>query len=280
MSGDVASRFCAAIVDGAFTLAGLDPAATPLVGGKKEAKKDLEDLREELFDLHEKMFAHRERALLLVLQGTDASGKNGTIKHVVTAVNPAGLQVASFDEPTEEELEHHFLWRIEPHVPDPGFLGVFNRSYYEDALVPIADPDNAPGGDVDVPGRLKEINEFEADLNERGVIVLKCLLHISYDEQRRRFVRRLRRHDKRWKFSEKDIDTRRRWDEFQRAYGDVVAATSTDRAPWYVIPSDHKWYRNWAVAELIVSTLRSIDEGYPQPDLDLDTLRGRLEPPG
>jgi PPK2 family polyphosphate:nucleotide phosphotransferase len=274
---DLSQGLRAAIVDETFTLSALDPSATPLVDGKSEAKEQLDELRDELFGLHEKLFAERDRAILLVLQGTDASGKNGTIKHVVGAVNPAGLHVASFDEPTQEELEHDFLWRIRKEVPRPGFLGVFNRSHYEDVLVPIAE-ETADLDEVDQ--RIKAIGEFERELADSGITIIKCLLHISYDEQRDRFLRRLRRMDKRWKFAESDIDTRRLWDEYQRAYGQIVARTSTDDAPWYAIPADHKWYRNWAIANLLVSELRRMDLDYPEPDLHIEALRKGLEPPG
>lgn len=277
MTDELADRLRAELVDDSFTLSALDPSATPGVDGKKAAKEELDELREELFDLHEKLFAENDRALLLVLQGTDASGKNGTIKHVVRAVNPAGLDVASFDEPTEEELEYDFLWRIRKEVPPPGFLGVFNRSHYEDVLVPLAE-ENEHFDDVD--RRIKEILSFEQELIDSGVTIVKCLLHISYDEQRSRFLRRLRRADKRWKFNEQDLETRRKWDEYRRAYGDVIARTSTEEAPWYVIPSDHKWYRNWAIARLLTAHLRTMGLEYPQPELDLEHLRGSLEAPG
>lgn len=264
-------------VDEAVNLAGFDPARTPFVDGKKEAKEELkDDLADALYDQHELLFATRERAMLLVLQGLDCSGKNGTIKHVVIHMNPAGVRVASFTEPTEEEKKEHFLERHRRELPEPGQLGVFDRSYYEDYLVPAA---HRELDDDELAARIDEINAFEQELIDDGTILVKCLLHISYDEQRYRFLRRLRRDDKRWKFDPADIETRRSWDEFQSAYGRMLNMTSTEVAPWYVIPADHKWYRNWAIAHLLVETLRAQNFSYPQPDFNLAELRSKLEPP-
>ncbi len=276
MTDSVRDALRAEVVDDAFTLAAYPESETPFISSKDDAKDGLDDMEDALFDLHEMMFAAKERAVLLVLQGTDASGKNGTIKHVVRLVNPAGVKIASFGEPTEEEKQHHFLWRIKREVPGPGMLGVFDRSHYEDVLVPIAEQTL---DDDTVAERFEEIRSFEADLVDRGVTVVKCLLHISYDEQRERFLRRLRRHDKRWKFRESDLDTRRLWDRYRLAYGRVVQETSTEDAPWYIVPSDHKWYRNWAVARLLIESWEDMDLSYPQPDLDLDALRAALEDP-
>lgn len=264
-------------VDGSVVVAGYDASATPFVDGKKDAKHDLKkNYPDRLFDAHGLLFAECERKMLLVLQGVDCSGKNGTIKHVVIHMNPAGVNIASFGEPTDEELEHHFLWRYRQDLPKPGQLGVFDRSHYEDLLVPIAQQTMS---EDEIAERTGEINEWEAELVDGGTTVVKCMLNISFDEQRERFLRRLRRDDKRWKFSLADIETRRYWDEFQTAYGQVLATTSTEHAPWYVIPADHKWYRNWAIATLLLETLDSMGLDYPQPDLDLDTLRSQLQPP-
>lgn len=258
-------------------LAGYDPGLTPFVAGKSDAKDQLDgELADELFDLHELLFANEERAVLLVLQGVDCSGKNGTIKHVAIKMNPAAVHTACFSEPTEEELEHHFLWRYREQLPGPGQLGVFARSHYEDVLVPAAT------GTLDedvIAGRLDEINAFEQELVEAGTVIVKCMLHISFDEQRRRFLRRLRRDDKRWKFAMSDLDNRTLWNEFLAAYGRVMAATSTDDTPWLVIPSDNKWYRNWAIAAVLVGTFESMKMAYPQPELPVEEIRRRLEAP-
>lgn len=264
-------------IDGTVNLAGYDAGATPFMESKSDAKDQLEDeLHDKLFDRHELMYAEAKRSVLLVLQGLDGSGKNGTIKHVVIAMNPAGVRVASFEEPTDEEKAHHFLWRYEKELPQPGQLGVFNRSHYEDVLVPGALA-SLPREHIDE--RVEEISAFESQLVENGTTLVKCLLHISFDEQRERFLRRLRRDDKRWKFSESDLETRRKWDDYQAAYGDAVARTTADHSPWFVIPADHKWYRNWAIAQLLIGTFDDMAPEYPQPALDVESLRARLESP-
>ena len=273
---ELSAQFRAEPQEGFVNLAGYDAAATPFIDDEDDAEDELEDMQEELFDAHELVFAEKERSVLLVLQGLDCSGKNGTIKHVVIAMNPAGVRTASFTEPTEEEQEEHFLERYRRQLPKAGELGVFDRSHYEDVLVPTA---LGTEDDETIDGRIEEINDFEAELVKNGTTLVKCMLHISFDEQRYRFLRRLRRDDKRWKFSESDLDTRRHWNEYQAAYGDVIARTTTDDAPWYVIPADHKWYRNWAIAKLLLATFDSMGAAYPQPALDLEDLRARLEPP-
>ncbi|NND74905.1 MAG: polyphosphate kinase 2 family protein [Ilumatobacter sp.] len=263
--------------DGAVNLAGYPTDATPFVDSESDAVDELEDdLHDALFDRHELLFAEEERSVLLVLQGLDASGKNGTIKHVVIAMNPAGVRVASFAEPTEEEQQHEFLWRYRNELPAPGQLGVFNRSHYEDLIVPSVTGELS---DNEIAERIDAVNAFESELAADGTTIIKCLLHISFDEQRERFLRRLRRDDKRWKFSVSDLETRRQWDEFQAAYGEVVGATTSEHAPWYVIPADKKWYRNWAIAQLIIGTIDAMAPAYPQPDLDIDALRDALAAP-
>lgn len=270
-------RLRARPIDGSVNLAGYDTRATPFVDSKSDAKDELHDhLRDDLFDWHERLFAEGERSVLLVMQGPDCSGKNGTIKHVVTAMNPAGIRVASFSEPTAEEQEHDFLWRHRAALPQPGQLGVFNRSHYEDVIIPAA---QGTEDEATIDDRIDAINEFESELVGQGTTLVKCFLHLSYDEQRERFLRRLRRDDKRWKFAEADMDHRRDWSEFQAAFGTVIARTSPDHAPWHVIPADRKWYRNWLVAQLLIGTFEALGPAYPQPDLDLDALRARLEPP-
>lgn len=274
---DLRERFRVRPLHGVVNLAGYSTDDTPFIDSKSDAKDALEDdLPERLFDAHELLFAEADRSLLLILQGTDCSGKNGTIKHVVIHMNPAGVRTASFTEPTEEEKEHHFLWRYRRSLPGPGQLGVFDRSHYEDVLEPQV---SGRLDDDAIAERIDEINQFEREIVDGGTVIVKCLLHISYDEQRERFLRRLRRDDKRWKFASDDIETRRRWNEYQMAYGDAVVATNTDHAPWYIIPADHKWYRNWSIAHLLLGTLDEMGLAYPQPDFDLEKLRDQLEPP-
>jgi PPK2 family polyphosphate:nucleotide phosphotransferase len=259
------------------TLEGFDPAATPCAPSEAEATAELVDeLRPRLEHLHELLMAHEKHAVLVLLQGLDASGKSGTIKHVISAMNPVGVRVTSFKEPEGEEENEPFLERIKRALPDAGQLGVFDRSQYEDAIVPAVYEQDPP---EKIDERVAAICEFENQLVADGTVIVKFLLNISYDEQRERFLRRLRRHDKRWKFSDADVETRRRWPAFHAAYGDVVGRTSTDIVPWYVIPADNKWYRNWAVAQILVDVLGELHDDFPRPDLDLDDLREQLAPP-
>lgn len=262
---------------GFVNLAGYDPGSTPLIDSKSQAKSELDQpLPDRLFDSHELLYAQGDRSLLLVLQGLDASGKNGTIKHTVIHMNPVAVKVASFKEPSEQERSQHFLERYRAELPEQGQLGVFNRSYYEDVIVPTVTDEL---DEDEVAERIDEINAFERELADAGTEIVKCMLHISYDEQRERFLRRLRRDDKRWKFSEGDVETRRHWNEFQAAYSRIIGETTPDHSPWFVIPADHKWYRNWAVAQLLVATLGSMGLDYPQPDLDIAAIEARLAPP-
>ena len=268
-------------LNGRVELAAIDTAGTPLMKSRQRAEQHLAGgLSDELRALTDIVHANHDIAgqgvkVLLVLQGLDGSGKNGTIRHVATKIDPAIVRVASFKEPTENEEEHHFLWRIRQELPEPGQMVIFDRSHYEDLIVPLVtgDPDRTV-----IDQRIGEVNQFETDLVSDATVVIKCLLHLSYAEQRSRFLRRLRRDDKRWKFAVSDLDTRDQWAQFQAAYGEIAGATSTSVAPWYVIPSDHKWYRNWAVASIIVETLRDLDLSYPQPDLDIAALCQRLSP--
>ena len=259
------------------TLDGFDPSSTPCAPSRREAEAELADeLRPRLAELHEMLMAHEEHAVLLLLQGLDASGKSGTIKHVVSAMNPVGVRVTSFKEPEGEEEDEPFLERIRRALPEPGQFGVFDRSQYEDAIVPAVEEQDPPEM---IDERVKAICEFENELVDDGTILVKLLLNISYDEQRERFLRRLDRPEKRWKFSDADLATRKRWHVFQAAYGDVVGRTSIDVAPWYVIPANHKWYRNWAVAHILVDAMSELHSDYPAPDLDIDALRAQLSAP-
>ncbi|GAA4735195.1 polyphosphate--nucleotide phosphotransferase [Amnibacterium soli] len=217
-----------------------------------------------------------QRRVLLVLQGMDTAGKGGVVTHAVGVFGPIGVEYTAFKKPTEEELAHDFLWRIRKRLPRPGMIGVFDRSHYEDVLVARVHA-LAPKEEIDA--RYDVINAFEQELVDGGTTVLKVFLHVSYDKQRERLLRRLARPDKHWKFNAGDIDERARWDEYQAAYAAVLERCSTEAAPWYVVPADHKTYRNWAVAELLRETLAELDPQYPQPDLDVEQLRARLAPP-
>jgi PPK2 family polyphosphate:nucleotide phosphotransferase len=263
--------------DAGYQLAGVDARATPGVKSRKAAEAELATDSDRLATLQEQLYAMRERSLLLVLQGLDTSGKDGTIKHVVGAVNPVGVRITSFGVPTKVERKHHFLWRIRKGVPVPGQIAVFNRSHYEDVGVVRVHELVPPEA---IERRYGEINRFEQRLADDGVVVVKCWLHISYEEQRERLLARLADPAKRWKFQEGDLAERARWADYMSAYETAIARCSTDAAPWYVIPADRKWYRNWAVARLLVEHLETLGLHYPDPLLDLDGLKTRLAPPG
>lgn len=267
------------LADGPFVFDAYDAGATTGFDDRRRAERTLErTLLPALDRLHDVMMANERHSLLVVLQGLDGSGKSGTIKHVGRGFNPCRLNVACFKEPDEEEKQEHFLERIRRELPGPGEICFFDRSHYEDAIAPRAAGEL---GDDDLATRLKEIREFEHELVDNGTVVVKCLLHLSYDEQRERFLRRLGRADKQWKFTESDLETRAKWATVQGAYCEVIGKTSFDFAPWYVVPADHKWYRNTAVATLLVDRLASLRESYPglTADADPDQLVARLQPP-
>ncbi|MGI8792188.1 MAG: polyphosphate kinase 2 family protein [Acidimicrobiales bacterium] len=235
-------------------------------GPKDETNGASDELRERLTTLQEKLWAENEQSLLVVLQAMDAGGKDGTIRKVFEGVNPQGCRVTSFKVPTDEELEHDFLWRVHKATPRRGEIAIFNRSHYEDVLV-VRVHDLVPES-VWRP-RYHAINEFEANLTAASTRIVKFFLHISLEEQVERFQSRLDEPGKQWKFSLGDLDERKRWPDYQAAFSDAIAATSTEHAPWYVIPADRKWYRNFAVLTTLVETLESMDPRYPEPDDDL-----------
>ncbi len=236
------------------------------------AEQDFKALRHELIELQRRFYANGSRQLLVVFQAMDAGGKDGTIRKVLAGVNPQGVRVTSFKKPTANELAHDFLWRIHRAVPAKGMIGVFNRSHYEDVLV--ARVDDLVPQDVWQP-RYEQINQFEKMLFDCGTIVLKFYLHISKDEQKKRFQARLDDPNKHWKFSTDDLRKRKQWDEYQHAYEDMLNHCTTPWAPWHVIPADQKWYRNVAIARVIAQTLRDLGLQYPSPahipaDLKID----------
>ncbi|MFR9788332.1 PPK2 family polyphosphate kinase [Streptomyces sp. MB22_4] len=253
-----------------------DPAATPAAPGDKHASlADAERMGRELAGLQERLWAASttgdRRRVLLVLQGMDTSGKGGTVKHVIGHLNPSGCRIHAFKAPTGEELRHDFLWRVRRALPEPGEIGIFDRSHYEDVLVARVRHLVPPAV---IGSRYGRINDFERALAEDGVTLVKCFLHLSYDEQRRRLLRRLDRPDKRWKFAPSDIDGRALWPAYQEAY--ELALEHCAAPPWYVIPADHKWYRNWAVGRLLLEHLRELDPRYPESRFDLTECRERL----
>jgi PPK2 family polyphosphate:nucleotide phosphotransferase len=266
------------LLAGAVDLTAMATDATPdFIGGKKEGKAALAALGDELSDLQERLWAERTtgspRRVLLVLQGMDTSGKGGVLRHTVGLVDPQGVQITSFKAPTRQERRHDFLWRIRKALPQPGYLGVFDRSHYEDVLIGRVHGSAEPEA---IESRYDQINRFEAELNADGVAILKCMLHISAQEQRSRLLARLEKEDKYWKFNPGDIDERTRWRDYRTAYEIALERTNTDTAPWYVVPSDKKWYRNLIVGRLLLETLAEMKLRWPTPDFDVDEQRRRL----
>ena len=251
-------------------LEAIDPAATPGFDGEKDTARDrLEELREELAAFQERLWAEQGQSLLIVLQALDAGGKDGLIRKVITAFNPQGTRVTGFGVPTEEELRHDFLWRVHAAVPGKGRIGVFNRSHYEDVLV-VRVKKLVPKSVWEQ--RYEQINSFEATLAASGTRIVKVYLHISRDEQRERFQKRLDNPEKHWKWSSGDLEMRDRWDDFQSAYADAMERCSTVHAPWFVVPANHKWYRDLAVAEILVEAAREMDPQWPEVQEDLSAL--------
>ena len=255
-------------------LAGRDPSGTPGVKSRKRAERATPKLQERLAGLQERLYAERSRSLLVVLQGMDTSGKDGAIKHAFASLSPSGTRVTSFKAPTEVERRHHFLWRIRKALPESGQVGIFNRSHYEDVVV-VRVKRLAPQAVWST--RFGEINAFEESLAKSGTTLVKVFLHISPDEQRERLLARLDDPTKRWKFNPGDLDDRARWARFRTAYEEALTRCSTEAAPWFVVPADRKWYRNWAISGLLVETLEDLAPAYPTPELDLAALRNRLE---
>jgi PPK2 family polyphosphate:nucleotide phosphotransferase len=252
-----------------FALADHDPSDTGDLPGPDDVAREYEDVGEQIADLQERLYAEEKRSLLVVLQGIDAAGKDGTVKHVLRGTNPAGVRVYSFKEPSNDELAHDFLWRYHQATPANGMVHVFNRSHYEDVLV-VRVKDLAP--EELWRSRFDSINDFERMLVREGTTIVKFLLHISKDEQLEKFRERLERQDKYWKWSSNDMKERERWDDYQQAYEEAVSATSTPWAPWYVVPADHKWVRDVAVASLLVDVFTRLDPRIPDPEPGLEGL--------
>ncbi|GGO61409.1 hypothetical protein GCM10010910_09150 [Microbacterium nanhaiense] len=262
-----------------FRLADLDPGATPgYEGDKATGAKDLAKRMARLDDLQERLYASSRAgtardAVLLVLQGMDTAGKGGIVRHVLGSVDPQGVQLRAFGAPTADELAHDFLWRVERRLPARGFLGVFDRSHYEDVLVgkvrQLADAE-------EIERRYAAINDFEARVAAGGTRIVKVMLHISQDEQRARLQERLDRPDKHWKYNPGDVDDRMLWREYRDAYETAFARTSTETAPWYVVPADRKWYARLAVQELLIAALEDIDPQWPPATFDVEAEKKRL----
>lgn len=272
---------------GPVDLGAIDPRSTPGLPegkGKAWAREQLATLGAELARQQQMLYAAgrytptgspgARRRVLLVLQGMDCSGKDGTVRNVAGAMNPGGLRVVGFGPPTEEERAHHFLWRITRALPPAGWVGVFNRSHYEDVLI-VRVHSLVP--ESTWRGRYDAINQWEAELASDHVVFVKVMLHLSYQEQAARLRARLDDPAKYWKYSPADIDERGRWDDYQAAYAEALERCSTAVAPWYVVPADRKWYRNWAVAQLLLATFHDLALAYPPAQFDVAAERARLD---
>jgi PPK2 family polyphosphate:nucleotide phosphotransferase len=257
--------------DGRFRLKDHDPQYTDGIHTKDEAERKLLESIGRLRVLQSKLYAQDRWALLLILQAMDAAGKDSTIEHVMSGVNPQGCEVHSFKAPSDEELDHDFLWRTSRQVPRRGHIGIFNRSYYEEVLVVRVHPEllereklpRVPSGKRLWEERYQDICNHERYLTRNGVAIRKVFLHVSKAEQRRRFLARLDEPNKQWKFSMHDVEERGRWRDYMRAYEEMIAATSTEYAPWYVVPADHKWFTRLIVSHIIIEALEEMDLRYP-----------------
>ncbi|MGQ9909032.1 MAG: polyphosphate kinase 2 family protein [Candidatus Flexifilum sp.] len=239
-------------------------------GLSKEEAQHLEDeLEQRMAALQERLYAEGKQALLVIFQAMDAGGKDGAIKKVFDHINPQGVRVTSFKTPTALELSHDFLWRIHQQVPPKGYIGIFNRSHYEDVLIVRV---NELVPEAVWRARYDQINAFEALLHASGTRILKFYLHISKDEQKRRFEERLSDPSKHWKFSSADLAVRERWGDYMRAYEDALSRCSTEHAPWYIIPANKKWFRDLLVSQIIVETLEAMDPRFPDPEPNLDQI--------
>lgn len=253
-----------------ITLERRDPNETNAFDGdKKRAKEELRQLNKKMEALQEMLYAEHKHKLLVVLQGMDTSGKDGTIRNVFEGVNPQGVKVANFKVPTQEQLDHDYLWRIHQQVPGKGEIVIFNRSHYEDVLVVRVH--NLVQHET-WSRRYAQINNFEQMMAAEGLTILKFFLHIDLDEQKQRFQARLDDPNKHWKFNPNDLKERKRWNEYMQAYEDVLSKTSTEWAPWFIVPANRKWYRNLVVATIIVETLQSFDMHYPPNKEILDNV--------
>ena len=252
-----------------------DPSNTDgFEGGKQEGLDQLQGLLQQLDSLQEILYAEHKHKVLIVLQALDTGGKDGTIRRVFEGVNPQGVRVASFKVPTPVELDHDFLWRIHQQAPGKGEVVIFNRSHYEDVLV-VRVHQLVP--DKEWKARYEEINNFEKMLSQEGTLILKFFLHISPDEQKSRLLARLNDESKQWKFNPNDLKERDLWEQYMQAYEDVLNETTTDDAPWYVVPSNHKWFRDLVVADASVKALKDLKMEYPKPAYDLAAARREVE---
>ncbi len=263
------SRFCIS-QGGTVRLKALDPGSSGKHEKKKAARREIEKLQKRMNKLQFRLFAEGKQSLLIILQALDAGGKDGVVRHVIGSMNPQGCRVVNFKQPSKTELAHNFLWRIQQQTPKPGGIVVFNRSQYEDVLI-VRVHDLVPQKVWSM--RYNEINDFEQQLIDGGTHILKFFLHISKDEQLERFGKRLDDPEKQWKISEADYSERTYWDNYEKAYEDVLDKCSTADAPWFVIPSDHKWFRNLAISRIIVETMESLDIQLPKTTVNIADIK-------
>ncbi|MDQ1552594.1 MAG: hypothetical protein QOD50_2016 [Actinomycetota bacterium] len=261
-----------------FKLTSVDPASSPGFKGDKDAAvKELAKGVLEIGSHQERLYAESlsggKRSVLLVLQGMDTSGKGGTVAHVLEGVDPHGVKIHSFKAPTAEEKAHDFLWRVRPQLPTPGFLGVFDRSHYEDVLIEKV-RGMAPADEIEK--RYGMITDFEAEVAASGTTIIKVMLHISPEEQKARLLARLDDPTKQWKFNPGDVDERAFWNPYQDAYQTAIQRTTTDAAPWYVVPADHKWFSRLAVQDILLTHLRALNADWPKPTYDVAEQRTRV----
>jgi PPK2 family polyphosphate:nucleotide phosphotransferase len=261
-----------------FVLSDVDPDSTPgFDGGKKAGERELAEHADELADLQERLYAQSlfggEKSLLLVLQAMDTAGKGGIVGHVVGQVNPQGVKAYAFKSPTDEEKNHDFLWRVRKQLPPRGYLGVFDRSHYEDVLIHRVRGFSTPEA---IEERYGLINDFEAQLAAAGTTVVKVMLHIGVDEQKKRLTDRLDRPDKQWKYNPGDVDERLLWPAYQEAYQVALDRTSTPDAPWFVVPANHKWFARLSVQRVLLDALRGMALEWPKPDYDVEAEKKRL----
>ena len=270
-----------------FRLKDFDPASTGHFRSKEHAQELLDQGKAELAELQDKLYAHNRWGVLVILQAMDAAGKDGVIEHVMSGVNPQGCQVFSFKAPSSDDLSHDFMWRTTKCLPQRGHIGIFNRSYYEEVLVVRVHPEVLKNERIPDPllskvvceQRLQDMHNFEAYLSHNGFVVRKLFLHLSKKEQKRRFLARLDAPQKNWKFSAADVRERQCWDDYMTAYEEMIAATSSKHAPWYVVPADNKWYTRLVVAAAIVDTLKDLKVKYPEvgPEVRKQLLAAKRE---
>jgi len=270
-----------------FRLKDVDPASTGHFRSKEHAQELLDQGKAELADLQDKLYAQNRWAVLVILQAMDAAGKDGVIEHVMSGVNPQGCQVFSFKAPSSDDLSHDFMWRTTKCLPQRGHIGIFNRSYYEEVLVVRVHPEVLKNERIPGPllskdvweKRFQDMHNFETYLSHNGIVVRKFFLHLSKKEQKRRFLARLDAPEKNWKFSLADVRERQCWDDYMTAYEEMIAATSSKHAPWYVVPADNKWYTRLVVAAAIVDTLKDLKVKYPDvgPEVRKQLLAAKKE---